>query len=75
MYNIYAAEAASNALQRDTFEVGIALLTAMSSSADKGVTVCIRQNLACMPCPYYITCACGLDSEFALQNLPFGKKI
>ena len=37
-----AAESTWDALQRDTFEVGIALLTAASSSADNGVTVHIR---------------------------------
>ena len=36
------AESARDTLQRDTFEVGIALLTAASSSADDGVTVRIR---------------------------------
>ena len=35
----YAAKSASNSLQRDTFEVGIALLTAVSSSMDDGVAV------------------------------------
>ena len=37
----HAAESTRDAPQRDTFEVGIALLTAASSSADNGVTVCI----------------------------------
>ena len=38
----YAAKSARDTLQRDTFKVGIALLTAASSSADNGVTVRIR---------------------------------
>ena len=43
-----------DALQRDTFEVGIALLTAASSSADNGVTV----RISCLyATPIYITCA------------------
>ena len=74
----YAAESARDALQRDTFKVGIALLRAVNSSADHGGRQCI---LACMPRPYYITlwCAHGLDSEFAklfqqnLQKPPFAK--
>ena len=31
-----------NSLQKDTFEVGIAFVTAASSSADNSVTVCVR---------------------------------
>ena len=43
-----------DALQRDTFEVGIALLTAVSSSADNGVTV----HISCLyATPIYFTCA------------------
>ena len=38
----YAAEFTRDTLHRDTFEVGIALLTAASSSTDDGVTVRIR---------------------------------
>ena len=52
----YATTSIRDALQRDTFEVGIALLTGASSSA----------NDACMPRPYYIMLrrVHGLDSEF-----------
>ena len=41
----HAAESTSDTLPRDSFEVGIALLPAASSSVDDGVTVRIRQNL------------------------------
>ena len=46
----HAAESTMDAFQRDTFKVGIALLTAASLSVNNGVTVHIRSNLhACMP--------------------------
>ena len=47
-----------------TFEVGIALLTAVELERERQCGQCI---LACMPCPYYITLrrAHDLDSEFA----------
>ena len=70
-----------DALQRDTFEVGIALLTDASSSANDGVESAYWIECACMPHPYYVMLrhAHGLDSKFAelfqrnLQKLPFMK--
>ena len=38
----YAAKSARDTLKKDTFEVGIALLTAASPSADNSVTVYVR---------------------------------
>ena len=38
----YAAKSTRDALKKDTLEVGIALLTAVSSSADNNVTVHVR---------------------------------
>ena len=60
----YAAASARDALQRDTFEVGIALLTGVSSSADDGVESAYWIECACIPHSYYITLqrAHGLDS-------------
>ena len=63
-----AAESTREALQRDAFEVGIALLTAASSSADNSVTVhmldrtwlvCHTHTTLCVQCVH------GLDSKFA----------
>ena len=75
----YAAESTKQAFLRDTFNVGIHLLTAVSSN--DGETVCIRQNLACMPhhTTLQVRCAHDLDNEFAklfqqnFQKLPFKK--
>ena len=52
----YAAESARETLQRDTFEVGSALLTAMSSMRTR--LVCHTHTTLCVQCAY------GLDSEF-----------
>ena len=52
----HAAKSTRNAPQRDTFKVGIALLTDASSSADNGVNSVYSTELACLPRPYYITC-------------------
>ena len=61
----YAAASARDALQRDTFEVGIALLTGVSPSADDSVESVYWIERACMPHPYYITLRVhGLDSIF-----------
>ena len=58
-----------DALQRDTFDVGIALLTVVNLSTDDDVTVRNGQNLSCMSCPYYIRCTVFACLNSNLQNI------
>ena len=54
----YDAASARDALQRDAFEVGIALLTAASLSADDSVESAYWIEHACMP--PHTTLRCGV---------------